>query len=50
MNAVENITVAADETGMRLDRWFKVALSAVWASDNCRSCCVRDRSAWTVAG
>ncbi len=23
MNAVENITVAADETGMRLDRWFK---------------------------
>ncbi|HSO48099.1 MAG TPA: RluA family pseudouridine synthase [Rhizobiaceae bacterium] len=23
MNAVDNITVAADETGMRLDRWFK---------------------------
>ncbi len=23
MNAVENIAVAADETGMRLDRWFK---------------------------
>jgi 23S rRNA pseudouridine955/2504/2580 synthase len=24
MNLVENIPVAADETGMRLDRWFKV--------------------------
>ena len=48
-DAVANRTVARDEDGMRLDRWFKTHYAPLPHSRPWRSCCAPARCGWMAA-